>query len=538
MSRPFQVGEWRVEPDLNRISRAGVAVPVEPKVIQVLECLADSPGEVLSKETILRAVWPDTFVSDGILTYSIAELRKAFGDDARNPRFIQTISRKGYRLIAPVAERDPGPRARPSVAVLAFADMSVEKDQEYFCDGIAEEIINDLAHVRGLRVAARTSSFAFKGKSEDVRAVGRKLGVSAVLDGSVRKAGGQLRITAELISVEDGCHLWSERYTRELKDIFAIQNEISLSIAAVLKVTLSPKESDAIARIPTSHVEAYDYYLRGRQYYYRYTSRGMEFALHMFSQAIELDPGYARAYAGIADCCSFLYMYAGSHDEHRERAAQASARAVECDPDSAEANASRALALSLHGLREEPERFFETAIRLDPLLFEAYYFYARFSFAQGKPEKAIDLYRKASEVRPQDHQAPLLSAQILADLGRTAEAEATRRRGVELAEARLRLNPDDVRARLHGGQRPCRARRMRQGARVGQAGSRAGARRAHGPLQRGLHPGARGIHRRGHRDTRKGCAQRPDREGLARARQQPRPRAQQPALPDPHPPVG
>jgi adenylate cyclase len=450
MAREFRVGDWLVEPDLNRITRADKTIQVEPRVLEVLVCLASRPGEVFPKDKIIPLVWAGTHVTDEVLTYSISEIRKAFGDDARNPHIVQTIPRKGYRLIAPVVQLAPTSKPQPSVAVLAFSDMSPEKDQEYFCDGIAEEIINDLGHLGGLRIASRTSTFAFKGKSEDVRAIGRKLGVATVLEGSIRKAGSRLRITVQLISVEDGCHLWSERYDRELKDVFAIQDEISRSVAAALRITLSPKESDAISRIPTTDIEAYEYYLRGVQYFYQYKRRSIEFALRMFSQAIELDPGYARAWAGVADCCSWLFLYAGSHEKHREEADAASRKAIDLDPESAEAHASRGLALSLKGEYTQAEDAFESAIRLGPKLFEGYYFYARVAFIQGKLEKAIELYEKSSEVNQQDYQSPLLVAQIYADLGYLAEAEASRRRGIRIAEARLKLNPDDARALYMG----------------------------------------------------------------------------------------
>jgi len=240
MAREFQVGEWLVEPDLNTITRANKKTSVEPKVIEVLAYLAAHAGEVLSKTQIIQAVWPDTYVSDEVLRYSISEIRKAFNDDAKNPTVIQTIARRGYRLIAEVSGRSLQDTRR-SIAVLAFLDMSSDKDQEYFCDGIAEEVINNLTRIKGLRVSSRTSSFAFKSKSEDVRTIGKILGVNAILEGSVRKAGSQIRITSQLINVEDGCHLWSERYDRELKDIFAIQDEIARSIAATLKIALSPR---------------------------------------------------------------------------------------------------------------------------------------------------------------------------------------------------------------------------------------------------------------------------------------------------------
>jgi adenylate cyclase len=450
MGRAFRVGEWQVEPDLNSISRAGEKRSVEPKLIEVLAYLADNPGMVLTKEQIIRAVWPDTFVSQDVLRYSISGLRKALGDDAANPRFIQTVSRRGYRLIAPVKRFLRAEEAQLSIAVLAFDDMSPHKDQEYFCDGISEEIINNLTQMKSLRVSPRMSAFAFKGKKEDVRSIGEKLGVMTVLEGSVRKADSQLRITAQLISVSDGCHLWSQRYNRKLKDIFAIQDEIARSIASALEITLTPGESRAIAKAPTTHLDAYDYYLRGKQFFYQYTTKGIEFALKMYSQAIDLDPRFARAYAGIADCSSFLYLYAGSQPEQRRQADSSSLKAIKLDPDSAEAHSSRGVALSIKKALSAAEREFETAIRLDPMLFEAYYFYARDCFAQGKLDKAIRLYEKAGEVNPHDYQAPLLVAQIYSDLGDAGKAEASRRRGIQAAAFRLKLNPDDTRALYMG----------------------------------------------------------------------------------------
>ena len=176
----------------------------------------------------------------------------------------------------------------------------------------------------------------------------------------------------------------------------------------------------------------------------------MEFALKMFSQAIELDPEFARAYAGIADCCSFLYMYGGSHDKHREQADATSRKALALDADSAEAHASRGVALSLKGNYAGAEKEFETAIRLGPNLFEAWYFYARTCFVQGRLERALKLYEKSIEVNPHDYQAPLLCAQIYSDLGKPEKAEASRRRGIQAVEAKLKLNPDDARALYMG----------------------------------------------------------------------------------------
>jgi TolB-like protein/Flp pilus assembly protein TadD len=450
MAHEFRLGEWLVEPDLNRIQCSHRSVAVEPKVLDVLVCLAERAGQVLSKDQIIRRVWPGTYVSEGILSYSISELRRALGDDARNPRFIETISRKGYRLIAPVTQLDAPPATKSSIAVLPFSDLSPEKDQEYFCAGIAEEIINHLTRVQSLRVAARTSCFAFKGKMEDVRAVGRKLGVDTVLEGSVRKAADRLRITAQLVNVADGCQLWSERFDRDPEDIFTIQDEIARSIASTLRITLSPGESSAIGRMPTPDIRAYDYYLRGKQFFNQYTRRGVIYALRMFLQAVALDPAYARAHAGIADCCSYLYRYAGGDPDHFLQADSASRNAVELSPWSAEAHASRGMALSLNGNYREAEREFQTAIRFNAGLWEAYYFYARNAFSHGEPEKAIELYQKAREIDPQDYQAPLLVAQIYDDLGMKEEAEAARRDGIVNVEERLLLHPEDARALYMG----------------------------------------------------------------------------------------
>jgi adenylate cyclase len=428
------------------------SVQIEPKVIEVLAFMAGRPGDVLSQKEIIKGVWPDTYVSGEVLTYSIWELRKAFGDDAKNPHVIQTIPRRGYRLIAPVVNFS-GLHAsdQPSVAVLAFSDMSPAQDQGYFCDGIAEEIIHNLARLKDLRVVSRSSAFSFKGKHEDVRVIGTKLGVASVLEGSVRKIESRLRVTVQLINVSDGCHLFSERYDREISDVFAIQDEIARSIAASLKVTLTPLESDALAKSHTSDLQAFDYYLRGRQFYYQYKRKGIEFALKMFSKAIELDSEYARAYAGIADCSSWLFLNAGNHEENRVQADSASRKAIELDSGSAEAFAARGVALSLQGGEfDEIRSAFERAIRLGPWLYEAYYFFARVSFSRGDAQKAIELYEKACEVHPQDYQAPLLMAQIYSDLGRDADAAASRLRGIKLAEERIKSYPEDTRALYMG----------------------------------------------------------------------------------------
>ena len=333
-----------------------------------------------------------------------------------------------------------------SIAVLPFVNMSADPENEYFTDGIAEEIINALTKVQALRVASRTSSFAFKGKNQDIRRVGEQLNVGTVLEGSVRKAGTKLRVTAQLVSVTDGYHLWSDRYDRELQDVFAIQDEIAESIVRALRVVLSDAEKRAIEKAPTDNVQAYEYYLRGRQFFHQFRRTGIQFARRMFERAIEIDPSYALAYAGIADTCSFLYMYWDGSKANLESAHSASRKALELDPELAEAHASRGFALSLSKQYDEARREFETAIRLDPMLYEAHYLYARACVQEGSFAEAVQHYGEASRVRPEDYQALLLVQTPLVRLGRTDDALVTLRQGLQVAEKHLELNPDDARA--------------------------------------------------------------------------------------------
>jgi serine/threonine protein kinase/Flp pilus assembly protein TadD len=338
----------------------------------------------------------------------------------------------------------------PSIAVLPFADMSREKDQGYFCDGIAEEIINALCRIQGLRVASRTGSFQFKDSAADLREVGNALRVDSILEGSVRKSDNRLRITVQLIEAARGFHLWSESYDREFRDIFSIQQEIARNVVRSLRVTLSPQEKGALAEVPTSHVQAYDYYLRGRSFYYRYGRHDIEFALQLFSRATELDPEYALALAGLADCWSYIYLYSERRDSVRTQAEAAGRRAVELAPGSAQAQASFAVALSLGPNKEEARAAFEKAIELDPSLFEAWYFFARQTFAGGDLAKAVSLYEEAMRVRPEDFYAPLLVANIYDELGRHEDARNSRKRGVALVEKHIDLHPDDARALYMG----------------------------------------------------------------------------------------
>src|SRR5688572_10777027 len=337
-----------------------------------------------------------------------------------------------------------------SVAVLPFSNMSTDAENEYFADGMAEEIINALSKIQSLRVASRTVSFALKGKNEDLAEVGKKLRVSTVLDGSVRRMGNRLRISAQLVNVADGYQLWSERYDREMEDVFAIQDEISQAIVKALRVILSEGEKKQIEKARAVNVQAYDYYLRGRQYFHQLRRKSLEYAKQMFNKAIEIDPEYARAHAGVADCYSLLYTYFDAREFNLRQADKASSRALELEPELAEAHLAKGLAVSLSKRYDEAEQEFETAMRLDPKLFQAAYWYARARLAQGNYDEAVKLFERAAALRPEDYETPHFLAQALMSAGRTEEAQAVYRRELKLLDQHLELNPEDPRACILG----------------------------------------------------------------------------------------
>ena len=337
-----------------------------------------------------------------------------------------------------------------SVAVLPFANLSADQENEYFTDGMADEIINALSKIQSLRVASRTSSFAFKGKNEDIGEIGKKLKVSTVLEGSMRKMGNKLRITAQLINAADGYQLWSERYDREMEDVFAIQDDISQSIDKALRVILSEGEKKQIENARVVDVKAYDYYLRGRQYFHHFRRKSLEYARQMFNRAIEIDPEYARAYAGVADSCSLLYTYFDARESNLRQADVASLKAIELEPDLAEAHVARAIALLMWKRFDEAEPEFEKAMKLDPKLFGAVYWFGRMRLSQGMFEDAVKLLERSALIRPEDYQVPGFHARALISLGRGDEAEALYRRQTRLVTEHLELNPDDPRACILG----------------------------------------------------------------------------------------
>jgi adenylate cyclase len=352
---------------------------------------------------------------------------------------------------APTVEMPAPAMAKPessrrTIAVLPFVNMSGDADNEYFSDGISEEILNLLSKLPQLKVASRTSAFNFKGRQVSIPVVAQELGVDIVLEGSVRRVGEHVRITGQLIDAASDSHLWSETYDREMKDVFAIQDDIAHSIVKALQVTLTPRERRAMQFVATSDPEAYDYYLRGRSYMYSMARRDYEHAIRMFEQAIAVDSKYALAYAGMADAFSMLYRYAEASAENATRANRASEQALALDADSAEAHASRGLAMFISERYDEATLEFDAAITLNPSLFEAYYYYGLACSSQGDYPKAAQLYLKAMEVNPADYQAPVFLAQAYASLGRKQDEMKARLGLLNTVERHLKLNPHDTRA--------------------------------------------------------------------------------------------
>jgi len=449
---------FRFETSTGRLWAGTDEVRLTPKAAAVLAVLVGRPGEPVGKDELFAAAWPDTAVGDDALTTCILELRKALADDARQPRFIETRHRRGYRFIAPLGEAaapvstvsaavaTAAPPDVTTVAVLPFADMSPGHDQQYLCDGLADELIGALTHVDGLRVAARTASFRFRDMGADVQAVGQQLGVGALLEGSVRKADARLRVTVQLIEVATGYHRWSRRFDCALDDVFALQDEIAESVVRSLRGgVLSQREQDALRR-PHTGTEAYEHYLRGRQGLPRMTRDALADSVRMFRRAIELDATYAPAYAGLAMAHATLHEWFGSRDEDRLAAEEASARGLALAPNLADTHVARGCALALSRRYAEAGAAFEAAIVLNPNLFEAHYYYARTCFAGGDIPRSAELFLSAARVRREDYQSALLAAQALRMTGHPDEASVSRREGIQRAERALVLNPVDGRA--------------------------------------------------------------------------------------------
>ena len=341
-----------------------------------------------------------------------------------------------------------------SIAVLPFADLSPAKDQDWMCDGIAEEIIDALCSVTGLRVASRSASFQFKGKPADVRSMTRTLGVGTLLEGSVRKVDDRLRVSARLVS-SAGYELWSDRFDRRVQDAFAIQEEIARSVVSALSVRVSSDESGRLRRSGTANPQAYEMYLRGRQHFRALGSSNVELARQMFKRAIALDPTFAQPHAGLAEAeVNVLQWLLVSKDEQpavRAEALAASEQALRLNPQLGEAHVARGNVLALLGRNDEADESFRKATTLAPGLRDAWYSYGRFLFSVQRYADAVRAYEESARIDPDDYDALTLLSMPYQKLGRPDKGLQAAHRAIDAADRVLRNSPDDVRARYLSG---------------------------------------------------------------------------------------
>jgi adenylate cyclase len=455
-------GDCALDPARRELCRSGEAVHIEPQVFDLLLHLIENRDHVVSKDDLLSAVWQGRIVSESTLSNRINAARSAIGDSGERQQLIRTVARKGLRFVGEVKQEpaeskkpddpiDGVSDGRPAIAVLPFANMSGDSEQEYFADGLTEDIITDLSRVSALFVVARNSVFTFKGRAIRIQEAARALNVRYVLEGSVRKAVGRVRITAQLVDGHTGGHLWAERYDRALDDIFSLQDEISRSIVDALKVRLLPAEVATLASRPTTNVEAYQYYLMGRSHFLSggRSQRALRLGRQMFCKAIEIDPRYARAYAGLANCDSYL-LCLGDLDATFEEILAHSERALGLEPLLPEAHAARGLALYMSGRHGEADIVLERAMQLGPDLFEAHYFAARNHQARGQHEKAAALFERASRIEPGDFLSLGLAVATYRSLGRNEDMRSAAQRCLERAEAEIAAHPDNAGALAFG----------------------------------------------------------------------------------------
>ncbi|HSB07906.1 MAG TPA: winged helix-turn-helix domain-containing protein [Blastocatellia bacterium] len=435
ISRDYHFNDVVVERDNFRVLKRGKIKALEPRAFELLVYLIEHRDRVVAKQELFEQVWKESFVTDNALTQEIKNIRHAIGDAAGSPRYIKTVPKHGYCFVARVEEiasvaarqaHETAKKAasRSAIAVLPFVNLSADPENDYFCDGLAEDLLNALAKIEKLRVVARSSAFSFKGKEKDVREIGRKLNASAVLEGSVRKAGDRLRITTQLINVADGYHLWSERYDRQMEDIFDIQDEIALAIAGALKLRLLGREKKDLLKRHTKNTEAYQLYLKGCYYLPKMTEEDLNRAVGYFRQAIEHEPGYAAAYAQLSNAYGTLAYFGHlSPNETLAKILPALDRAFKLDSTLVQPHLIRAKArFYLERDFAGAERDFKRAIELDIDCAEAHLFYAIYLESKGRFDEAIRETRLGQGLDPFSPQTHLIAGFVFLCAGQFDEA--------------------------------------------------------------------------------------------------------------------
>jgi serine/threonine-protein kinase len=418
----------------------GEDIKLRPQSFRVLHYLVEHPGMLVAKEELLEAVWGDTVVTMDSLTQCVIDIRRAIGDSAR--RVIRTIPRRGYMLDVEVTSnghktqprfRADVPAAHSSVAVLPFVNMSPDPEQDYFCEGMAEELINAMGRIRGLKVAGRASAFHFQNEARDLREVGRALNVRTVLDGSVRAAGDRLRVTVHLVDVDTGYEAWTQRYDCEMKDVFDIQDEIVDSIVTSLRSKLADSGRPVRERHQTDDLEAYHLYLRGQHNWYRREKDSLAKAASYFEQAAERDPSYVLAHVGAANAYTSLALYGARYALAAPKAKEALERALALDNERAEVRAAKSLIH--HWLEGEPERAeeeFLQALEQRPDFVMARCWHSFLLSDCGRHEEALASARAALDVDPLSPYTRMSLSLVFLKARRIGESVAEFERALEL----------------------------------------------------------------------------------------------------------
>ncbi len=449
---PFRIGDWQIDPELGSIQRHDIVVKLEPKVMDLLLYLAQRPGKVLPREELEQQIWAGTVVGYDALTSAVIKIRKAFGDDSRNPWLIETLSKKGYRFIAPVSShteapapaatpspgsettptavtgrrrlhrilgaalvlaivvavslllRTPGPDSdsKPSIAILPFANLSSDTNFEYFSDGITDDVTTDLSKVSGLIVIAANSAYSYKNQPLSLKSVAESLKVRYVVEGSVRRAGDEIRISAKLIDTETGKHLWAERYDRQLKDIFSVQDNVTQNIVSALSITLTDDEKRRMVQRYTQSTEAYNLMLQGQSLYARSTREENARARELYMRAIDLDKKFARAYAALALTYAedFRFGWSDKPQESLQHALTLAHKGVAIDDSIPHTSQVLGYVYLFQRDFTRAATAAEHAISIDPNNADAYTTLAFARVYQQRPEETITLVRKAMTLNP------------------------------------------------------------------------------------------------------------------------------------------
>jgi TolB-like protein len=423
----FVFDDYVLDEDRRELTLGGQVVTVGPQVFDLLLHLVRNRDRVVSKDDLLKAVWSGRIVSESTITSHINAVRKAIGDTGEEQRLVRTVARKGYRFVGEVGEalqpdwqgpheppskipEQTPPSAlllpdKPSISVLPFQNLSGDPEQEYFADGVVEDIIAALSRIRWLFVIARNSSFTYKGRAVGVQEVGQELGVRYVLEGSVRKCGNKVRITGQLIDATTGTHIWAERFEGSLDDIFELQDQIAESVVGAIAPQLERAEIERAKRKPTESLDAYDYYLRGTAKLHNGTRDAIEEALRAFYKAIELDPEFASAY-GMAAWCHFwrkLNGWMGDRTREIAEGARLARRAVELGRDDAVALTRGGHALGhLAGDIDVGIALLDRARLLNPNFAPAWYLGGILRALRGETDAAIANLTHATRLSPLD----------------------------------------------------------------------------------------------------------------------------------------